>query len=1138
MSAGILADSNEPAIFVLLLDYYGLRMNEATFFPGAHGDGFCFNEVHHCIEGHKEILVIGVADAIPPLSIADTPMEAFDIRGLLDDGHLHLGDKREDFAFEELQEVQAASVKPFDSMPMSKLAALSSLSKDHVKQGMATYFSHRWGASVAVNAVVELVEGGDYSNEAIRAKAAQVGARATPVREFKHWGRGFEDLPTGGAKLRPPVQPDGEVLPREPETEPETTDSGVRRIVISGEPNTAPLIAAIATQLRSEGHLVEFDASRLFGGDGGYIESAIDWAAARKKREKMPAKPTPLGGSVEKAAAAVASGGCFLLLMTHGSVGKDPPGFCKNQIVYAMNTGLPIIPLRLSGVTVPLEICRIQYVDLGPVHFNHRVPFVENGGFRDTMAQLKRAVSNGPEGTGAAHALRRKLEDALKPFDQSGEIGSHTSEFIGRQWLCREIHEWLDDVEAPPVRVYESPTGSGKTALAAFLTRSAQSIAAQHLATEDAATCNLRRVITHIVFQIVARADEGPACLLGAPGSSKKFHLDQRPAGEPTQPLDQLTGMASAVVLARELLVNALGGLLDPSGAAPDASDDADPPAYAAAAAPGGAAAAAAASAAAAAGKPSDDGLEDPSAETDDGFGYDPSSEPAAGQSGLSSYVLSSSTGQAMLVIDGLERMFDGVPTRADGDAAAPDEQRANISGVIRALTQIGSLLAERAPWVRILLLANSGTCDSMPSVTTGTRAGPVVYGGTAPRLISQTVEVVDVIDAHTACRRRRCADQDMLNFVDARLRAMPECAGVARMTEAQRKVVRDAIVLKAEENFDYADSTLKMAAETGVVLSEPDFEKALHSPKQLHANKWQLQKSKIDAVADLELRAKCHQCLDVVACCSEPVNPHILLEQVLGLNKRRERETIIEALAPCFSPRGQDQILRPYHNTFLDWFRGLHVDKPRGHGLLLRWGARIARAAEEECDRSESEREAVSERLKLASGGTYVLHNLLDHVEAVGHSPTDSGVAADRLWLLQRCKPSDPSDPTRPRQVDFALKVARLRRLGMEKLNHGELDRQAAIARVHGATGARKGEFLIRTSSRAGPGAVVVTHLDGAGIMVQAKVFLLDDGRYSLRPAAESCKLDEYRDLEALIAHQQVIGTLTTPVLAPSASL
>lgn len=55
--------------------------------------------------------------------------------------------------------------------------------------------------------------------------------------------------------------------------------------------------------------------------------------------------------------------GFFLLLMTPYSV-RRPNGYCLNEIAYALDIKLKIIPIMLKKVTPPLSIYRLQYYDL------------------------------------------------------------------------------------------------------------------------------------------------------------------------------------------------------------------------------------------------------------------------------------------------------------------------------------------------------------------------------------------------------------------------------------------------------------------------------------------------------------------------------------------------------------------------------------------------------------------------------------------------------------------------------------------------------------------------------------------------------------------------------------------------------
>ena len=89
--------------------------------------------------------------------------------------------------------------------------------------------------------------------------------------------------------------------------------------------------------------------------------------------------------------------GVFLLLMTQHSV-RRPNGYCLNEIAYAIDINLKIIPVMLEQVTPPLSIYRLQHYDLlmdpendtqAKNHINKIIQIIENSALIDTVGNYK-----------------------------------------------------------------------------------------------------------------------------------------------------------------------------------------------------------------------------------------------------------------------------------------------------------------------------------------------------------------------------------------------------------------------------------------------------------------------------------------------------------------------------------------------------------------------------------------------------------------------------------------------------------------------------------------------------------------------------------------------------------------------------
>lgn len=777
MAAGI-RDTGSGGLFLFFLDYWGCRRDTK-----GSNHGFCINEVVKAIENDMPILVIGLSDAIPPpaLAASDRNPLTLDVRRLVDDG-LSLAELSETHAYKKIKAAYSAgklspgiieSCPPFDNVANTTI-------------GMAAYFSYRFGALQSVGAIVQLAEQPHVPTEAdVEAAAASIGAMTTRVADYSHKGIDHlewesQEMARGGG---------GEC----------------QRVFITGDASSRTLMLELRKDLIAAGHVVECDPDRLFGvtideeAMTDYATASIHWARGYGQTPDVAVeKPTPL--TAEEAMMNPVNG-CMLVLMTPEAVRQYPKGAAKDQVMKAKySSGLDIIPLNVRWCEVPIEICTLQYVD-----YSTAVERTADGGvairrsaYNAATVSLKRTLVDGMERCGNSADAETRLQLILKPPGQTTTAVASENRLMGRGWLLEEVHAWLDDDDAPAVRVYEGETGSGKSMIAKHLAREAQSLAAMHVATaDDPDGCSLRRAVLNFAFQLSRRIERGTHLLLGSP-ATPALYADSRDeplasgTRQATITLADLVGLAEPEVLFAQLITFKLGQRVA------EATSEADHAGHHHHSSASGAGAAAAAvqkppqhsAISSVASEPCDAaeaymagsaGLESRTPAyaapgiklAGRGFSHavraasaSPPVDSAHGPGHLrhSQSVnltmmearrrqLKSSKSRRLLVIDGLERLL-----------------REDKAATLRQLETIGRDLKRYCPQIRILCLSQPGALGSQTGMTGNT--GPVTAGDAVPTLISPNIEVASLLGTPASPRFLR-ASEDIRSFVYSSLEEM-----------------------------------------------------------------------------------------------------------------------------------------------------------------------------------------------------------------------------------------------------------------------------------------------------------------------------------------------------------------------------
>lgn len=190
--------------------------------------------------------------------------------------------------------------------------------------------------------------------------------------------------------------------------------------------------------------------------------------------------------------------GIFLLMMTPYSV-RRPDGYCLNEIAYALDIELRIVPVMLKQVTPPLSIYRLQYLDL-PVDVS--APEREINNYIEKIIE----VLEQPERLDITGNFK-KLEKSLKPIEFNSELQLFSREFVGRNWLFNSIQKWLNN--GSQVLLITGMPGVGKTAISTILYQRMSNVLGFYMFRKnDNEKLSAKRFITTLAFQIASQIPE------------------------------------------------------------------------------------------------------------------------------------------------------------------------------------------------------------------------------------------------------------------------------------------------------------------------------------------------------------------------------------------------------------------------------------------------------------------------------------------------------------------------------------------------------------------------------------------------------------------------------------------------------
>lgn len=242
------------------------------------------------------------------------------------------------------------------------------------------------------------------------------------------------------------------------------------RIFISyGHDEHLSFARQLAEAFRTRNYEVWFDETYLTGGVPWeeYIEKGLRWVAQDED-------------------------GRMILVMTPHSV-RRPDGYCLNELAYALDLHMPVLPIMLVWTTPPLSIYRYQWIDLTH-HNGGGVSFTE-----DFEKIIKAIEAESIPDFEDSYYIKRHLD----PLDYSNDMVLYQPSFVGRRWLFDDFKRWITDSDAGRVYFLTGSPGIGKTAIAVNFIQTCENVMAFHLFHRGhSEKTSTRRVICSLAYQI------------------------------------------------------------------------------------------------------------------------------------------------------------------------------------------------------------------------------------------------------------------------------------------------------------------------------------------------------------------------------------------------------------------------------------------------------------------------------------------------------------------------------------------------------------------------------------------------------------------------------------------------------------
>ncbi len=164
---------------------------------------------------------------------------------------------------------------------------------------------------------------------------------------------------------------------------------------------------------------------------------------------------------------AIEKSNAFISLLTPHAV-RRPDGVCLDEISMARFNSKRIIPLMVIPCKPPLCIFRLDWIDFQECN--------TEAGYQKALDRLINEINRNEQNVeGTCASIFGKLE----PIDFGTRVADLTRNFTGREWLIKELDNWLKNDESRVFFVTGDP-GIGKSAVMAHLVEKHAMVGAYH----------------------------------------------------------------------------------------------------------------------------------------------------------------------------------------------------------------------------------------------------------------------------------------------------------------------------------------------------------------------------------------------------------------------------------------------------------------------------------------------------------------------------------------------------------------------------------------------------------------------------------------------------------------------------------
>ncbi len=187
------------------------------------------------------------------------------------------------------------------------------------------------------------------------------------------------------------------------------------------------------------------------------------------------------------------------LMTEHGF--RRPNGVCLNEIVMATNYARHIFPIKIDSISVPLLLCRIQYLDISNDKINEEATY---------NRILDKIIAFSLDPKNEINDETQLISEMLNPtIEFSGAIGK-LKNFIGRDWITKDVLNWLDNKEKEDnVFLLVGKPGTGKSTYSTFLATNYPQFKGIHYCKyNDISSRKVSTILKNIAFCLAHQIEE------------------------------------------------------------------------------------------------------------------------------------------------------------------------------------------------------------------------------------------------------------------------------------------------------------------------------------------------------------------------------------------------------------------------------------------------------------------------------------------------------------------------------------------------------------------------------------------------------------------------------------------------------